>query len=74
LPDSATKGVRAAVSRYAFVRSDFAVSAGSFAICVTPAPCTPGGKPVIAVPGESPIFPETTEDPVFVMVLPANTA
>ncbi len=73
-PDTVVKGVRAAASRYAAVKSLCALNAEPSVTCVTPEDCTPGGKPVIAVPGESPMFPEMTEAPVLVMALPAKTA
>jgi hypothetical protein len=73
-PDTVVKGVRAAASRYAAVKSRSAFNAGPSAVCVTPDDCTPGGKPEMAVPGVSPMSPVMTDAPVLVMALPANTA
>jgi hypothetical protein len=73
-PDTVVTGVRDAASRYAVVKSFWAIDATPSVTWVAPDDCTPGGKPINAVPGESPMSPEMTDGPVLVMVLPANTA
>jgi hypothetical protein len=71
---TAAEGVSPAATRYAAVRSDFAVPAGASSTCFTPELCVPGGNPVIAEPGASPMLPAMTEEPVLVIVPPARTA
>lgn len=73
-PETVLKGVRDAASKYAAVRSAWAISAGAFATFVTPELCTPGGKPETEVPGARPMSPAMTDEPVLVIVLPAKTA